>query len=291
MTYRKPLAPASTGDALGNGAELYKAGCKQVALLSLAGAAAANAPRLFFDFDVTGLLPRDGRVHWLDWSLLAWLTGSQLAALFFQIGVTAGLHGVASGRPLTVQGALTVAVRRAPHLAFVLAVVLVAITLGVALAALLANALALGVLSTFAPLAEGGRVALLVWALTAMVALLLALPLVTLLVYWYFAFLLVVTEGRGGISALRRSARLVRGHLWRMKLALTVVYLVFFVALALAEALAAAVAALFGAAQMAGDVAAFAVLAVGGAAAGPVPIAASLALLYDLAIRRAPAVR
>ena len=285
---------ASTGDALGNGVELYKAGCKHVALLALAGAAASNAPRLFVDFGVEDLAQLSSgtyAVPWsaVPWSVLLWVAASQLVALFFQLGVAVRLHALARGGAIGLGRALAIAVRRTPAMLVVMAMALAAITLGVVLAALLANALTFGLFLAFPPLGEARGAAMLFWAVATVITLLLALPLVTLLVYWYFAFFLVVTEARGGLAALRRSYQLVRGHLWRMKFALTAVYLSFFVALAVAEMAAAAVGAVFASAPVLGEAAAFVAVAVGGAVAGPIPIAASLALLYDLALRRAPA--
>ena len=280
---------ASTGDALGNGVELYKAGCKHVALLALAGAAASNAPRLFVDFGVEDLAQLSSGTYAVPWSVLLWVAASQLVALFFQLGVAARLHALAGGGRIGLGDALAIAVRRTPAMLVVMAMALAAITLGVVLAALLANAVVLGLFLAFPPLAEAKGAAMLFWVIATVITLLLALPLVTLLVYWYFAFFLVVTEACGGLAALRRSYQLVRGHLWRMKFALTAVYLAFFVALALAEMVAAAVGAVFASAPVLGEVAAFVAVALGGAVAGPIPIAASLALLYDLALRRAPA--
>ena len=269
-------------EALGKGNELYTAGFQRVALLALAGSVAGNAPRLFGagPFDMSQALSGGGVA--VDPAVLAWTATAQVAALFFQLAVAARLHAVARGLEGSLGAALAVATRRFPALLVVLVAVLVVLAGGVALAALIASGLALGLVYQL-PLPAAVEPQLLLQVVMALGTLVLALPLATVLVYWYFALFLVVTEARGGLAALRRSFQLVRGRLWRMKFALTVVYFVFFAALLLAEALAAAAGAL-----LPGDVAAFVVVSVGSAIAWPWPIAASLALLYDLTRRGDP---
>lgn len=273
-------------EALRKGSELYNAGFKHVALLALAASVAGNAPRLFnaAAFDLSHAL--SGGVATVNAAVLAWIAAAQLVALFFQLAVAVRLHAVAEDRVIATGAALAAAARRFPALLVVLAAMLVLIAGGVAVAALIANGLVFGLLSQSALAYDpmlGDHVLLVAVAMLA--TLVLALPLATVLVYWYFAFFLVITEACGGWSALRRSFQLVRGRLWRMKFALSVVYFVFFAALLLAEALAAAVDALLGAAHLPGHWAAFVVVSLGGAIAGPLPMAASLALLYDLARR------
>ena len=271
-------------EALGKGNQLYKAGFQRVALLALAGSVAANAPRLFdaSAFDLSDAL--GGGVPMADPSALAWITVAQLVALFFQLAVVARLHAAARHREMATGAALAAAARRFPAMLVVLVAVLVLIAGGVAFAALIASGLAVGLLPQL-PLPAEVEPQLLLLVVTMLGTLVFALPLATVIVYWYFAFFLVVTEARSGLSALRRSFQLVRGRLWRMKFALTVVYFVFFAALLLAEALAAGAAALLRVAHLPGDLAAFVVVALGGAVAGPWPMAASLALLHDLARR------
>lgn len=270
--------------ALGKGGELYKAGFRSVALLALAGSVAANAPRLW-EADALDLsLALAGDMVVLDPAFLARVALAQLVALFFQLAVIVRLHGLAGDRQLAFGATLTATVRHFPAMLLALVVVFAVIAGGVFLAALIGNGLVLG-LVTVLPLPQAVYAEPVLVALGMVATLLFALPLATPLVYWYFAFFLVVTENCGGLAALRRSFALVRGRLWRMKVALSIVYFVFFAALLLAEALGAAAAALLGAAQLPGEFAAFVVVALGGAAAGPVPIAASLALLYDLTRR------
>ena len=268
-------------EMLREGGALYKAGFRRVALLALAGSAAGIAPRLFYSFDLSDALA--GGVPTIDPVALAWVAAAQFAALFFQLAIVARLHAVAGGRALGFGEALAVAVRRFPAFLIVLAAVVALIAGGVALAGLIASSLAFGLFELLLP--DEFRFHLLLVVATALGTLVFALPLATVLVYWYFAFFLVVTETRGGVSALRRSFQLVRGQLWRMKLALTVVYFVFFAALLLAEALAAAGNALLSAARLPGGFAAFVVVALGGAIAAPWPIAGSLALLHHLTRR------
>ena len=280
---RTPLSKATVTmrAALGKGSELYKAGFRSVALLALAGSVAANAPRLLDAgaFDLSRALAGDGFP--LAPAMLARVAVAQFVALFFQLAVIARLHAVASDRQLAYGATLAVAARRFPALLLALAAVFVVIATGVFLAAVLGHGLVFG-LVTVLPLPPPAYSEPLLLAAGTAATLLFALPLATPLVYWYFAFFLVVTETRGGLAALRRSFALVRGRLWRMKVALSIVYFVFFAALLLAEALGAAAAALARAVHLPGDLAGFAVVVFGGAVAGPVPIAASLALLYDL---------
>ena len=267
--------------ALGKGGEVYKTGFRSVALLALGGSVAANVPRLWDAGALDLSLALAGDVVMLDPAFLARVALAQLVALFFQLAVIVRLHSLASDRQLAFGATLAAAVRRFPAMLLALAVVVVVIVVGVLLAAVIGNGLVLG-LVTVLPLPQAAYAEPVLVALGMVATLLFALPLATPLVYWYFAFFLVVTESCGGLAALRRSFALVRGQLWRMKVALSIVYFVFFAALLLAEALGAAAAALLGAAQLPGDLAAFVVVALGGAVAGPVPIAASLALLYDL---------
>lgn len=269
-------------EALGKGNELYTAGLQRVALLALAGSVAGNAPRLFGTgaFDMSQAFSGGGVA--VNSVVLAGMATAQVAALFFQLAVAARLHAVARGLEGSLGGALAAAARRLPAMLVVLVAVLALLAGGVALAALIASGLAVGLVYQW-PLPAAVDPQLLLLLVTALGTLVFALPLATVLVYWYFAFFLVVTEAHGGAAALRRSFQLVRGRLWRMKFALTVVYFVFFAALLLTEALAAVVGAL-----LPGDFAAFVVVSLGGAIAWPWPIAASLALLYDLTRRDAP---
>lgn len=267
--------------ALGKGSELYKTGFGSVVLLALAGSAAANAPRLL-DAGAWNLSQAlAGGVVLPEPAVFARLAAAQLVALFFQLAVIVRLHALAGHRRVDIGATLAVAARRFPAMLLALVAVFVVIVAGVFLAAVIGNGLVLGLL-TVLPLPPAAYSEPVLLALGAMATLLFALPLATPLVYWYFAFFLVATETRGGLSALRRSFALVRGQLWRMKLALSIVYFVFFAILLLAEAFGAAAAALLRAAHLPGDFAAFVLVVLGGAVAGPVPIAASLALLYDL---------
>jgi len=60
---------------------------------------------------------------------------------------------------------------------------------------------------------------------------LMLVPFAALLLYWYFALFLIVTERRGPFAAMRRSFQLVRGHWWRISVILIVAYFLHLAAL------------------------------------------------------------
>ena len=85
----------------------------------------------------------------------------------------------------------------------------------------------------------------------------------------------MVTDRLPATAALSRSFALVRGRLWRVKFALSVVFLVGLAMLSLAEAVGAALAGLGG--WLAAPIG-----VLGSAAVAPLLVAASLTLLDDL---------
>ena len=283
MNYRLPNTPLPTAEIFGDAVALLRTSFRLVAPLALAGAAVSSVPRLF-GFGLPDLGTRS--IAMIDLTFLLWVLPFQLFSVFFWLAVTAQMHAAALGEALAPSRALVVALRRTPAFAIALATMCAVIFAIVAMAGLLATGVVFAALS-FGP-SEIALAYALVPVFITLIALVLALPAVTVLVYWYFAFLLVVTENLGGLAALRRSGQLVRGHLWRTKFALSVVLLVALAFVGVAESLGfAATAALgsLGAPGFAADIAAFVFAAIGGALAVSISIAAALALLRDLAVR------
>ena len=176
----------------------------------------------------------------------------------------------AGGGPArSAAAALAIALRRSPAMLAVLAVMVATVAAGVLLAVCAAALL----LALAAPqLLQPGALEMMI---LGTLALILTLPLVTVLAYWYFAFFLVVTDRLPATAALSRSFALVRGRLWRVKLALSVVFLVGLAMLSLAEAVGAALVGLGG--WLAAPIG-----VLGSAAVAPLLVAASLTLLDDL---------
>ena len=283
VNYRLPNAPVPTAEVFGDAVALCTTSFRAVLPLALTGAAASSVPRLFgFGLPELG----SGGIALVDLTFLLWMLPFQLVSVFFLLAVTAQMHATALGEELAPSRALVVALGRTPAFAVALATVSAVMFAIVALAVLLATGVVFAALEFGPP--EFAQAYALVPIFTTLIALVLALPVVTVLVYWYFGFLLVVTENLGGLAALRRSGQLVRGHLWRMKLALSVVFLVALAFVGVAESLGLAASeglGALGAPGFAGDLAAFVFAAIGGTLAVPVSIAGALALLRDLTLR------
>ena len=273
-----PAGGASPGrarlaDSLGAVATRYRdsfraPNFRRVAGLALGAALTANAVRW-----LPGLPSVDDLIAaTVPLSTLAAAFGWQLVSAYFHLAITAAMVD-GGGTARSAGAALAVALRRTPAMLGVLAAVLATIAGGVLLAA---ATVAVGLLLAAPRLLYPGGLEMMIFGALVLI---LALPLVTVLVYWYFAFFLVVTERLSATAALGRSFALVRGQLWRMKLALSAVFFVSLVVLSLAEALGAALGALTGLGS--GTLAApFGVL--GSALVAPLVVAASLALLQDL---------
>ena len=193
-----------------------------------------------------------------------------LASAFFLLAIAAAMD--TSGSSRSAAAALAIALRRTPAMLAVLVVVMATIVTGVLLAA---GATVLLLVAAAPQLQPGALEAMIFGTLT----LILALPLVTVLAYWYFAFFLVVTDRLPATAALGRSFALVRGRLLRVKLALSAVFLVSLLMLSSAEAAGAALGALLG---LGGGWLAALAGVLGSAIAAPLIVAASLALLDDL---------
>ena len=198
--------------------------------------------------------------------------GWQLASAFFLLAIAATMDA-SSGPARSTAAALAIALRRTPAMLAVLAVMVATVVAGTLLAACAAALL----LALAAPqLLQPGALEIMI---LGTLALILALPLVTVLVYWYFAFFLVVTDRLPATAALSRSFALVRGRLWRVKLALSAVFFVSLLTLSAAEAAGAVLGALLGLGD--GWLAAPGGV-LGSAVAAPLVVAASLTLLDDL---------
>ena len=289
MNYRPLSSPQPLSKVLSNGMELLRETFTRVAGLALAGAAIANAPRL-----LAGQETKDP-LAWLQASAagerlmepatLAWVLATQLINMVLLLAVIARMRAVAGGADLRVASALALATKRAPDFLLVLVVFTAAIGVGVSVVAVLAAASA----TAIGP--DGMPVETLFLGFLLLFMLVLALPLAVPLAYWYFAFFLVVTEHKRAVAALGRSFALVRGQLWRVKGALSVVFCVALAAVLLVESVARAAAAALPARTLASDLTAFVILALGNAAIAPLPIAASLALMNDLTRRHDARVR
>lgn len=289
MNYRPLSSPQPLGKVLSNGMELLRETFARVAGLALVGAAIANAPRLLASQEakdpLVWLRAATAGERLMELATLAWMLATQLINMVLLLAVIARMRAVAGGADLRAVSALALAMKRAPAFLLVLVMFTAAIVVGVGVVVVLAAAAA----TAIGP--DGAPVETLFFGFLLLFMLALALPLAVPLAYWYFAFFLVVTEHKRAVAALGRSFALVRGQLWRVKGALSVVFCVALAAVLLVESVAMAAGAALPAGTLAGDLTAFAILALGNAAIAPLPIAASLALLSDLTRRHDARVR
>lgn len=272
--YRRAESPQPIGGVLDHAFRLFKASFLQAVGLAFVGSLAMSAWRLFDDSMAVlasatlgdigdigdiGANPADFLL------ILPLMLGGAALSVYLHMGVTARMAAVSFGRPIGVGEALRRALVRLPGVALCLLIYFVFMVVSLALVfGFAAFSPVLGVL--------GG----LVWVSAA-----LALGL-----YLSLGVCLAVSANLGGIAALRRCFRIVQGNFWRSVVVVTVAYFLVMVAAMLAGAIALAIGGFAGLANIDPDVLVFAVEASGGALTGPILIAALLALLRDLELRR-----
>lgn len=268
--YRMPTEPQDVGGVLDSGFALFRAGWRQVLALAVLAGVVTGAWRLVDD-SIARML--DGGVpEPVGWPALALMLLGGLASMYLYLGVIARLAALAVGRPISLRTALWRALRRYVSLLICLFVLFVALIAPLAGATI---ALVGAIVGMF-----GGA-----WLLSALLVALVAGAAV-LMVYWYFALLLLITRNVGAIAALRGSFALVRGHWWRTVAILVVAYFITLVALVVVGVAAAGLGALAGLANVRADALLFLVQALGSGITMPFMIAVSLLALNDLEVRR-----
>ena len=224
------------GGVIDRGIVLFKAAFAAVLVLAFASALVRSLPHFYPTWTEvllsSGVLTNtvaepDEMLGALGDSLipmvLTWPVG-----IFLSFGVMLQIGSAANGATMGWQTALGLAWRRITPLvgcliAYVLAFV---VTFGVAL---FVGGAVMRTLVFDLPADQVGVVAGLIGMAAALVA---AIPLTALFVYWCLALPLVATENLNAFSALRRSWRLVRGNFWQ---ALVVVSVAGFVVFAVAS--------------------------------------------------------
>ncbi len=265
--YEPPTSPQLIGGVLDGAVKLFKTSFSQTIGLAVVAGVGGSLWRLFDNSLERALSMMDGTfdpaLEIPGWNLLA-LPISLVVSIYFYLGVLARMDAVAHGRPITVGEALWRGLRRFPAL----------------LLCLLAYSAILGlsIFPTVLLIVAAGPIGLL--------GFLMMVPALVLLVYWYFAPFLLVAENIGAVAALRRSFNLVRGNWGRTVVILMVAYFVLLVVMTLVAMVGAAVVRVAGFVDIGIDAAVFAIEAVSSAVTIPFMVSVSLAMLYDLKLRR-----
>ena len=278
------------GGVIDRGVGLFKAAFASVLVLAFASALVRSLPHLYPTWTEvllsSGVLTNtvaapDELLGALGDSLvpmvLTWPVG-----IFLSFGVMLQIGSAANGATMGWLTALGLAWRRITPLvgcliAYVLAFV---VTFGVAL---FVGGEVMRTLVFDLPADQVGVVAGLIGMAAALVA---AIPLTVLFVYWCLALPLIATENLNAFSALRRSWRLVRGNFWQT---LVVVSVAGFVVFAVASLVGIA-GMLFVAGTQGGPVVRATVVLLNAAAATvttPFFLATLLAMVEYLSPRRA----
>ena len=207
------------GGVIDRGVGLFKAAFASVLVLAFASALVRSLPHLYPTWTEvllsSGVLTNtvaepDEVLGALGDSLipmvLTWPVG-----IFLVFGVMLQIGSAANGATMGWQTALGLAWRRiAPLVGCLIAYVLAfVVTFGIAL---FVGGAVMRTLVFDLPADQVGVVAGLIGMAAALVA---AIPLTVLFVYWCLALPLIATENLNAFSALRRSWRLVRGNFWQ----------------------------------------------------------------------------
>ena len=233
-----PTREPPVGNVLDKGIALFKAALGPVVVLAFASALVRSLPYLFPTWSeailaggllTSGVVDTEKALRALADSLLGVLVTWPIG-LFLALGVVAQMQARSRGGVLAWPAALAVAWRRLP--ATVACCVVYVVVFGL----IFGTSLVLGVAAIRAFVVDLPADAIGVTAgLVGMaVALLAAVPLTMLFVYWCLALPLIVTEKLGAVAALGRSWRLVRGNWWRTLVIVSVVGLLVFVVASLA---------------------------------------------------------
>ena len=270
--YQRPDAPQTIGGVLDNGLRLFKASFSQTVGLAAFFALPLALPNLLSPATTVGSFSQEAAApptSELPAGYFVALTIGMFVSLYGYLAILARMHALEIGQPSGFGAALIHALRRFPAaLAFMLPYAVV-IFLGVA-----------------------AFVGMAVFAFQNLATLILLLPLAlgalalvfALIIYWYFAPLLIVTQGMGPFRAMKRSLHLVRGNWWRTAIVLTLATLIWFALSAIAGLLNAAILFSEAGRWLLGLAFIFDLLGQGFGAL--FMSAASLALLHDLSLRR-----
>lgn len=283
-------AGRQVGGVLDRAIALFKAAFASILVLALASALVRSLPYLYPTWSEvllsSGVLTNT--VAEPD-ELLAVLGDSLIPAaftwpfgVFLSFGVVIQIGSVANGATMAWQTALGLAWRRIIPLVGCLVALVLAFVLTFGTALFVGGAV-MRTLVFDLPADEVGVVAGLIGMAVALVA---AVPLTVLFVYWCLALPLIATEDLGALSALRRSWRLVRGSWWH---ALAIVSVAGFIVFAVAS-LVGIVSMLLVAGTQGGPVVRVTVVLLNTAAATvttPIFLATLLAMLEYLSARRA----
>lgn len=286
----QPPDQKPVGVVLDGAIGLFRASFASVLLLAFASALIRSLPSLYPSWSEillsSGVLsdsvvPVDsllqGLRRWLLGFAVTWPVG-----MFLGLAVIIQMDAVANGGTLGWYAA----VHRAWHRLVPMIGCLVVFAATVAVAAggsLLVGGVVVGAVLLDVPTSAVGLVAGLIGMAVALVA---AIPLVAVFVYWCLALPLVATQDIGTVAALRGSWRLVRRNWWRTLVIVSVVGFVVFAVTSLVRIVdMLLVAASDGGAAV--RVAAVLLNTAGGTVTTPLFIAALLATLRDLSPQRA----
>ncbi len=287
--YQQPSAKEPVGIVLDRAIGLFKAAFAPVLLLAFASALVRSLPSLYPSFsevlqssgvlsgaavDVENLFGAFGR--WLLGLAVTWPVG-----MFLGLAVIIQLDAVASGGRVAWYAAVRRAWQRILPMLGCLAVFAATVVL-IAGGTVFVGGVVVGSFLSDVPAATVGLVAGLIGMAVALVA---AIPLVVVFVYWCLALPLVATADVGAIAALGGSWRLVRGNWWRTLVIVSVVGFVVFAVTTLVQIVDMVLIAVTEG-VLALRVAMVLLHAAGGTVTTTLFLAALLAMLRDLSPRR-----
>ena len=266
------------GGVLDNAFALFKTSWTRVLGLALVASTASAAPTLFSNpfanfaviLDPANAVPPE--VSLLR-DLPVMLVGLVVWSYCY-VAVIVRMDAIANGRTAPLRDALRLALRRYPAM---LGYALIVVGVYGAASVFAIVMLAVG-------LAGGGAIPGL--ALSLLLVVVSLAPVLVLFIYWYFAVFVIATERLGPIEGVRRSFRLVRGFWGRTAVMVTVAYFVYFAIVGLAGLIALAAGTVAGFGDLNVRMVTFAGEVVTGAATIPFLLAVSLAIFYDLDLRR-----
>ena len=285
--YQQPTAPQSIGGVLDSAIGLLKAAWIPALTMAAACAATSSVPSLLavaMPEPMIAPTPEDITPEFASeymgasaLLLLAYFVSLPFV-LLFGLGLIAQMHATQRGHVLGWRDALTFAGRRFLHA--LLCAILLILAIGVAYM----GVVFIGVLLFATMMVAGAQSGAMAIVLVLALVLFASIPIVVLLVYWGFALPLIVTRNLDTFAALGRSWNLVRGHFWRTLLILTIAGFIVTVITVLVS---------FGAfftafvPTVSGQVAIlFLINTLSGMVTTPMLVAALLAVLHDLTLRR-----
>ena len=289
MVYRQLAAPEPIGRVLDNAVALFKASFVPVLLLALASALARSVPILFHawsefllaDGPLMDRLIEPGRILGAVGDALPVFLVSWLVGVFLALGVIVQMDAIRRSSTVPWPAALAAAFRRLPAALICCLVYLLVLFLVSAIAVFLGAAVVRALYLALEP----GMVEVLAILIGMAASLAAAIPLTVLAVYWSLALPLIVMNDLGAFAALRRSWNLVRGHWWRT-LAILTLAMFFILVVASLASLADVLVVSIAHGGLGVRVPVFALNALAGTVTTPLLVAALLAMLADLELRR-----